>query len=184
MAEYYLISQLPSLDGISENTPLPITEDRFFELCSGFLGKKAMAELQKAILTPQKDGDSSLSGLLATWYEGERNLRLALAKVRADKMKKAFDMQNAVIPTSVAKVASEAVEIENPKEAEEFLLSYRLSFLESLRPIDNFSDDFITYYAIKLNLLSRMRKFSTELGEKEYGKIYESILKGENYDRK
>ena len=29
MAEYYLISQLPSLDGISEATPVPITEERF-----------------------------------------------------------------------------------------------------------------------------------------------------------
>ncbi len=29
MAEYYLISQLPSLDGISENTPIPITEEQF-----------------------------------------------------------------------------------------------------------------------------------------------------------
>ena len=41
MAEYYLISQLPSLDGISENTPLPIDEERFFELCGQHLGKKA-----------------------------------------------------------------------------------------------------------------------------------------------
>ena len=40
MAEYYLISQLPSLDGISENTPLPITEERFTELCNRFLGEK------------------------------------------------------------------------------------------------------------------------------------------------
>ena len=26
MAEYYLISQLPSLDGLSENVPMPITK--------------------------------------------------------------------------------------------------------------------------------------------------------------
>ena len=37
MAEYYLMSQLPSLDGVGENTPLPITEERFSELCHRFL---------------------------------------------------------------------------------------------------------------------------------------------------
>ena len=31
MAEYYLISQLPSLDGISDGMPLPIGEERFLE---------------------------------------------------------------------------------------------------------------------------------------------------------
>ena len=41
MAEYYLISQLPSLDGIGENSPVPITEERFMELCEGSLKKKA-----------------------------------------------------------------------------------------------------------------------------------------------
>ena len=47
MAEYYLISQLPSLDGIGENTPIPITEERFLELCSRLLGKKAQNKIKK-----------------------------------------------------------------------------------------------------------------------------------------
>ena len=46
MAEYYLISQLPSLDGIGENTQLTITEERFLELCHRFLGEKASNELE------------------------------------------------------------------------------------------------------------------------------------------
>ena len=37
MAEYYLIAQLPSLDGVGENMPVPITEERFLELCCRFL---------------------------------------------------------------------------------------------------------------------------------------------------
>ena len=45
MAEYYLISQLPSLDGIDENMPLPISEEQFLKLCSGFLNKKLQNEL-------------------------------------------------------------------------------------------------------------------------------------------
>lgn len=54
MAEYYLISQLPSLDGLGENTPIPVTENQFFELCSRFLGKRALAELKIFLLFHQE----------------------------------------------------------------------------------------------------------------------------------
>ena len=37
MAEYYFMSQLPSLDGINENVAVPITEERFLDLCGLFL---------------------------------------------------------------------------------------------------------------------------------------------------
>ena len=59
MAEYYLISQLPSLDGISENAPLPITEERFTELCNRFLGKKSRENMKKLTLSPTKNIESS-----------------------------------------------------------------------------------------------------------------------------
>ena len=55
MAEYYLISQLPSLDGIGESSPLPITEERFLELCSSFLSKKALNEIKNLTLCPNLD---------------------------------------------------------------------------------------------------------------------------------
>ena len=33
MNQYYLIAQLPSLETAGETTALPITEERFYELC-------------------------------------------------------------------------------------------------------------------------------------------------------
>ena len=50
MAEYYLISQLPSLDGLGDNAPLPITDERFTELCERFLGKKALRDMKNITL--------------------------------------------------------------------------------------------------------------------------------------
>ena len=88
MAEYYFLSQLPSLDGISENVPLPITEERFLELCHRYLGKKALDEINKLTLIPSREYEKSSSRLIEAWNEGERSLRLALGKVRAEKMKK------------------------------------------------------------------------------------------------
>ena len=182
MAEYYLISQLPSLDGISENTPLPITEERFFELCDRFLGKKARNEMKNLTLLPPKSGEHSGSALLKAWNKSERNLRFALGKVRAEKMKKTFDTENRVLPAEYIKIANTAVEMDNPMEAEKFLNRYRLELLEALRPMDNFSEDFVFYYGLKLKLLLRIRQFDTDAGEAAYRHIYNSILIGESLE--
>ncbi len=182
MAEYYLIAQLPSLDGLSENSPVPIADEEFLELCRQFLSKKAMAEIEKITLSPSLNFDKSSSALINAWNENERNFRVALAKERAEKMNKTLDFDGGAVPIEVARVASSAVEIENPLEAEKFLLDYRLKFLEELRPIDSFSNDFIAYYAVKLKLLLRIRKFDEAKGKEEYARIYNSILQGEGLE--
>ena len=178
MAEYYLISQLPSLDGINETTPLPINEERFYELCGQHLGRKSQSKIEKLTIIPSRDAESVSSVLLREWYEGERNLRLALLKVRAEKMNKAFDLQNKSLPAELLKVASDAAGEENPMKAENILFEYRLKFLESLRPMDTFSEDFVFYYGLKLKLITRMKQFDTRLGEIAYRDIYNSILDG------
>jgi hypothetical protein len=182
MSEYYLISQLPSLDGISENMPLPITEERFFELCSQILGKRIQSEISKMTLLPSKTYEKSSSSLIATWNDGERKLRLALAKVRADKMKKSFDIENNVLSSELMKIANTAIEIESPMEAEKFLNNYRLEFLETLRPMDNFSEEFVYYYGLKLKLISHIRQFDTNVGEIAYRNIYNSIINGDRLE--
>ena len=182
MAEYYLVSQLPSLDGISENTPLPITEEQFSELCGRFLDQKSQKRVKELTLLPPRTHENTGSALIDAWNESERNLRLALCKVRAEKLKKPFDLETAALPTQYIKAANIAAETENPMEAEKYLNGYRLDILESLRPIDNFSKDFIFYYGIKLKLLLRIRKFDTETGEMAYKNIYNSILNGDRME--
>ena len=178
MAEYYLISQLPSLDGISEATPVPITEERFSELCRRHLGKKAQSEFNKLTLSPSQEYEKSSSSLIEAWNEGERKLRMALGKCRAEKMKKQFRIGNIYLPAELMQTARTAVEIESPMEAEKFLNNYRLNFLESLRPTDTFSEDSVFYYGLKLKLILRMRNFDKESGTTAYKNIYNSILNG------
>ncbi len=182
MSEYYLISQLPSLDGISENVPLPITEERFFELCNQISGKRIQNEINKMTLLPSREYEKSSSSLIENWNNGERNLRLALAKVRAEKMRKSFEIENNVLSSELIKIANTAVEIESPMEAEKFLNSYRLEFLETLRPMDNFSEEFIYYYGLKLKLISHIRQFDTNAGEIAYKNIYNSIMSGDRLE--
>ena len=179
MAEYYLISQLPSLDGINDNTHLPITSERFAELCARFLGKKAQGELAKLTLVPPRVPEKSSSSLIEKWNEGENSLRLALAKLRADKMNKRFDAEMKSFPAGLLQAVRTAVEIESPLEAEKFLNKYRLDFLETLRPMDSFSEEFVFYYGLKLKLVERIRKFNSESGESAYRNIYHSIINGD-----
>ena len=182
MAEYYLISQLPSLDGMSDSSPVPITEERFLELCERFLKKKARSELEKLTLLPSKDSESTGSGLIDAWNENERNLRFALARARAEKMKKPFDMGDRILPADHVRVANAAMEIENPMEAEKYLNNYRLQFLETLSPADHFAEDYVFYYGIKLKLILRIRQFDTAAGEAAYRNIYSSILSGDGLE--
>ena len=184
MAEYYLISQLPSLDGIGENMPLPITNEGFLELCKSFLSKKAMCEIENLTLSPKPNFDKSGSALIQSFNEGESKLRLALSKARAEKLNKAVENKNENIPAELVKLANAAVEIDNPLEAEIFLLNYRLNLLEALRPIDNFSEDYLFYYGLKLKLLTRVRKFDKNLGETTYKNIYNSIMNGDSTEAK
>lgn len=182
MAEYYLISQLPSLDGISENTPLPITEERFSELCSRFLSKKAKDSFEKLTLAPSRVPENSGNALIDAWNESERNLRFALGKVRAEKLKKPFDTGNRILPVEYVKAASMATESENPMEAEKCLNRFRLELLEMLRPMDSFSEDYVFYYGLKLKLLLRIRQFDKVAGEAAYKNIYNSILNGDKLE--
>ncbi len=181
MAQYYLMAQLPSMEGLGENVPLPIDEERFCELCERFLGKKALEEFLKLTLLPPKETVQSSSPLINAWNLGERQLRLALAKVRAEKMKKTFDCAEA-LPNELVRIARTAAESENPLEAEKLLNNYRLEFLETLKPMDNFTEDAVFYYGLKLKLILRIRKFDTALGKTEYKNIYDTILNGDRVE--
>lgn len=184
MAEYYLVSQLPSLDGLGENAPLPITQERFTELCGRLFDKKSLGELENLTLVPPIDGDFADNDFIGLWNSGERKLRLALAKVRADKLGKAFDLKNETVSSDHIKTANAALDIENPMKAELFLLNYRLDFLETLRPMDSFSKEYVYYYALKLKLLSRIREFDSKAGQATYKNIYSSVLRGAESEEK
>ncbi len=182
MSQYYLMAQLPSLDGVSDGAPLPITEERFGELCHRFLGKKSLAVLQELTLLPPRDGVPVGSPLVDGWNAGERQLRLALSVERGNKLKKTVDIGVQTLPAQLLQTARIAVETDDPLAAERFLNRHRLSFLESLRPLDAFSEDAVFYYALKLKLLLRLRQFDAGRGEAAYRNIYNSILDGEGQE--
>lgn len=178
MKQYYLMAQLPSLEGLDPSAPLPITPEEFRERCSRFLDPKGMQRLQKLSLTPDRAGEPSGSALLDAWNEQERQLRLALAVVRAAKMKKSFDSGSEPLPAPLMQTAQSVLELEDPLAAEKTLNEYRLDTLRRLSPLDSFCEDAVLHYGLQLLLLSRMRQFDTDRGQAAYENLYSSILHG------
>ena len=76
------------------------------------------------------------------------------------------------------------MDAENPLEAEMLLFNHRINFLESLRPMDNFSEDFVFYYGLKLKLIMRKREFDTKSGQGAYRNIYDFIINGDRLEAK
>ena len=88
MAYYYLVSQLPNISSSESKAALPLTGAEFLELASRFITEDEKAVLQGLSLIPPMENLSTGSAFLDVWYEKERNLRCALAQIRAQKMKK------------------------------------------------------------------------------------------------
>ena len=146
------------------------------------LSKKAKAGMRMLTLAPPRIQQISGYDIIDAWNQSERNLRLALGKLRAEKMKKVFDTENNIIPVEYLKAASVATELTDPMEAEKFLNRFRIELLETIRPLDSFSDDYIFYYGLKLKLILRIRLFDGDMGEKAYRNIYNSIMNGDKLE--
>lgn len=178
MNQYYLIAQLPSLETASETTALPITEERFYELCKSNLGKRAWNALSGLTLVPKKQYKKSGYSFIDNWNQWEKNFRLALAGARAEKMKKPFEGGTGEVSAELLQTVRQAVEMEDPLEAERYLTRVRLDFLETLRPADSFSETMLFYYALKLKLILRIQQFDKSKGQNAYRKIYGLIMYG------
>jgi len=184
---YYLVSQLPSL---SYGVSAAIEIKEFVELCNTFLSTQDFALLQFCHLDPEGTQALSLgqgfqimpeplgSPLLDNWRIWERALRLHLARLRLQYVKR----ENPALadapadPMDAAMVAKNAVSIESPLEAELFLDRARWAAVESLQGFDYFGRDTIYAYYLKLQLLERKQKFKVDEGFEAYQGLYASIM--------
>lgn len=174
---YYLVAQLPAFSINDDSSQkLPLTVGYFKDLCSRFMSEKSARLAENLTLEPPVEPVSTGSVFLDEWYEKERSLRLALAQVRALKMKKdTKDLPSASDGESV-QAARTAAGMDSPLSAEQYLNQYRLGILDRIAPMDSFSADAVYSYGLKLMLTERMKKFNRDEGLASYHKIYDEIL--------
>ena len=176
MAYYYLVSQLPNISTTEGKANLPLNGKSFIELAGRFISEDEKITLNGLSLVPPKELTSTGSVFLDTWYEKERNLRFALAQIRAQKMKKDSIPLPPGCTADIVNIARTAVGMDSPLSAEQFLFEYRIKLLDEIGPMDNFSIDAVYAYGLKLMLVERMRKFDVENGKASYHEIYDNIL--------
>jgi len=176
VAYYYLVSQLPNISSAESKANLPLNTEQFREITSRFVTEKEKLIIDGLSLVPPMEKTSTGSHFLDIWYEKERNLRFALAQIRAQKMKKDSIPLPAGCTADIISAARTAVGMDSPLSAELFLYEYRLRLLDDLRPLDAFSIDAVYAYGLRLMLVERMRKFEVENGKTSYHKIYDTIL--------
>lgn len=170
------MAQLPGFSSGETSSPLPITEESFHELCMRFLDSHTAKMLNGLSLEPPRTACKSGSAFIDAWYDWERNLRIALAEIRALRMKKEFNSGNTVIPPDVLQTARTACGMDSPLSAEQFLNKARLETLDRICPLDAFSTDALFAYALKLKQTARMKLFDEKNGMSSYRMIYDKIL--------
>lgn len=172
------MAQLPA---IGREGPPPITSERFFEVASRFLSKADMATLASLTLEPPREDEQIASELILRWFSFERSLRLSLARIRAQKLNRddmpsGEDESKIYAALDAQQVARAASSIDDPLEAELFLLKARLDFIDLASALHHFDADAVFAYGLSLLLRERGVRFAREAGRSAYGTIYNRIL--------
>ncbi len=177
-AHYYLMSQLPTL---TRDTAAQIDYARFRELASRFLAPGDLEVLSALSLEPPRSFGATGSEILDAWFAFERSLRLSLARARAEALGRDFpetgeDESNVYAALEGAEVARAASAIENPLDAERFLVRARFDFIENIGSLHGFDREAVFAYGLSLLLKERESRFSPETGRAAYTEAYNAIL--------
>lgn len=175
---YYLVAQLPavSFSRDSKVNP-PIAYGYFLDLCNRFLDGSVLEQVNKLSLEPPRQSEETGSVFLNRWYEWERDLRFAMAQLRAQKMNKIFsDSAVLSVTQDIQQIAKTACSYDSPLEAEQFLNMERIKKIDELVPTDPFNPDSVFAYGLKLKMAERMQKFDENVGKQSYHNIYDQIL--------
>ena len=124
------------------------------------------------------ENEDLLTGVAKICWAWEKSLRNELVKLRANKLEISSDkfIRTGDVVFDTNRIAQEAIKIESPLDAENFLNIARLAFLDTLSVGHYFDLTFLVIYYLKLQILDRISKFDSIEGYKKYQEIYKNIL--------
>lgn len=178
---YYFAATLPALLPVGM-TP-PFTLEEFLQKASQHLNEDDFEVLASATLFIPEHGQSPLpsrkSSFLTRYYRWERALRNELVRMRAQRLQRpAEKYQHHGEPDWDAQRSAQiAFAAENPLEAELLLEKERWAYIEGLAINSFFDLNFLTAYALKLQILARREGFTRAQGEAGYQTVYAAMLK-------
>ena len=171
---YYLMAQLPAL---SYQSALPLSPQAFRELCRPLMSATDAGLLEFCRLDPPEQPTGS--PLLDAWSAAERNLRIALARSRAQKLRREADLPAGLRSSpapAIEALARAALATESPLEAEHLLNRGRWQVIEANRGLEQFSRESALAYLLELLILERRDRFQADAGAAAYQAAYRHIL--------
>lgn len=175
MGQYYFTAA--SLPLLSLETKPGITVDSFLSTCELHMSSSDFKVLYNSSIKVPED-EEILTGVAKICWEWEKSLRNELSKLRASGMNIQSDqyLRAGEVVFDTNRIAAEAVKVESPIEAENYLNIARLAFLDSLSVGHYFDLTFLVIYYLKLQIFDRVSHFDSEEGFKKYQEIYKNIL--------
>ncbi len=175
MKQYYFTAA--SLPLLSIDSKPGISIESFLSTCQLHVDPADYQILINSSITVPEN-ENSLSGIAQLCWAWEKSLRNELAKLRAEKMNLSYEnyIRDGEVVFGTQRIAQEAIKIDSPLDAENFLNTARLAFLESLTVGHYFDLTFLVIYYLKLQILERIENFESERGYTRYQQIYKNIL--------
>ncbi|MDR1971531.1 MAG: DUF2764 domain-containing protein [Treponema sp.] len=171
---YYFVAQLPAL--VYGQEP-PMDSSAFRELARTQMSAEDGALLEGLDLSGNPGQAPSGCDFIDAWRDWERALRLNLARIRSQRLKREAPGDPPVVPAAASSAAQQAAAIpDSPLEAELFLDRARWAAIEEFQGIPYFSRNTVYAYLLKLLILERHGSFKAETGFAEYKSLYASIL--------
>ncbi|MDC7218508.1 MAG: DUF2764 family protein [Spirochaetales bacterium] len=176
-AYYYTSATLPML---FYDNALPVKREDFLEICSRTLKESDFQAVEACTITV--DEEAELSGFAGRYRAWEIALRNALVKVRAKEQgldEREFQRDGGD-GFGVDDIASSAIKIDSPLEAEHFLNKARWSYVDEMVSGHIMDLEFLQGYYLQLQIMERKESFQEEQGFQNYRKLYEEILSVRN----
>ena len=172
-AYYYTAATLPML---FYDNQLPVRREDFLDICSRTMSEADFQAVETCTIAVEEEGKTG--GFAGQYRAWEIALRNALVKVRAKEQgldEREF-LREGGDGFGVEEIASSAIKIDSPLEAEHFLNRARWHYVEELTSGHIMDLEYLQGYFLQLQILERKESFQEDKGFQNYRKLYEDIL--------
>lgn len=160
---YYLMSSLPML---KPNHPVPMSTERFMEVCGSHLTDKQTTELEAVSSVPSDAYAFDQDSAPGAWNIFETCLRNRIITARAGKNSEAsrYMRSEKDFFSMIDRGVQEAFSRENPLEREKRLDAVRLQFLDDLEGKYRFDFNALCVYKLKLMIFEKENRWDHQHG--------------------
>lgn len=162
MSYHYFAASLPML---TLEQPPPLSVEAFRAQCASHLSSRDLTAMNQ-LLDRTRD-ESAAHPFVTRWRRADGHLRNALARTRAEHLRKDFKLHMREVEgvdTAVDREVADAYSRPTPLEREKALDRIRWRRLEEIGGLDPFAPSAVLAYGVQLTILERWTRMDKETG--------------------